>query len=240
MISELSIIIPVYNEEKRILKGLNEIVEYCQKNIEKWEILVINDGSTDNTEKLAEMYLIEKCKKYDIKQQFKIITYEDNRGKGLAVKAGMLFAQYQYRIYMDIDLSTPLTEIEKILKYKDKYDIIIGSRNFPNSKVQKQGTIRSKLGQIFPILTQRILKLNIKDTQCGFKLFNEKATKTCFHQQKINGWAFDAEILYIAKQNKLKIKEVGVEWNNDKRTKLNIITDPIKMLTDLYRIKRLH
>lgn len=235
MISELSIIVPVYNEDKRLLHGIPKIIEYCRQNVKKHEIIIVNDGSTDNTnEKLFYALIFIK--------NIRIISYHPNKGKGYAVKQGMLAAKYKYILFTDIDLSTPIKWANDLYNQiiNNKYDIAIGSRNLSTSKVKRDNKIRAIAGKIFPMLVQKILKLNIADTQCGFKMFTKKAAQTCFSQQQINGWAFDAEILYIAKQNKLSIKEIGVEWNNDKNTKLKLFSSTINMIKETLSIKKLH
>lgn len=233
---ELSIVIPVYNEQDRINEKLPEIITFCKNNIEKYEIIFVNDGSTDQTETAIETIAFQE--KIDIR----LITLSKNMGKGYAVKTGMLEATNRYILFMDIDLSTPLAEAIRFSTLLDwsGADIIIGSRNLRDSRVRRENLIRGALGKLFPFITNHILDLNITDTQCGFKMFRNQAARQVFSKQTINRWGFDAEILYIARKQNLLIKEIGVTWNNDSRSKVNLLTAPIQMIKELFEIKRRH
>lgn len=241
MIDNLSIIIPVYNEEERVVHGVQAVLDFCKQNIKHWEIIIVDDGSIDRT----RYYLGTVFQAYEWPQhslpgnRIYLISYTPNKGKGYAIKTGVEAAQYENILYTDIDQSTPIKEIQNLFRYRRDYDIIIGSRNLPTSKVEPQGIVRRILGKTFAVLVEINLGLGIKDTQCGFKLFTKKAAKECFAKQQISGWAFDAELLYIAKKARYKIKEVGVQWKNDVKTKLKA-TAPIRMLSEISSIKRLH
>lgn len=225
----LSVIVPVYNEEKRI-KKLVEIVAYLKKQRFLWELIVIDDGSLDHTKR--------KLTQLKKKLRFKLISYYPNKGKGAAIKEGMLFASGKYRLFLDVDLSTPLTEFDKLLPHLKKYDIVIGSRKMKGSDVKiRQPVTRELLGRTFTFLSQQILQVKISDFTCGFKCFSEKAAKDIFSKQIIEKWGFDSEIMYIGKNRRFSIKEIPVIWRDDPRTKVKFPQDIINSLHELLRIR---
>lgn len=240
---QLSIIIPAYNEEERLPKTIENILAFLEeekRTIEKYELIIVNDASTDNT--VEGVIKIKKRIEKRIeknKQRIKIISNASNKGKGYSVKRGLLEAKYPFSLFTDADLSTPIEELKTFLQYTQKYDIIIGSRNLPESKkLIKQPWLRSTLGKIFPSMVNLILKLNIKDTQCGFKLLNKKAVNAVIPSLTIERFAFDVELLYLAKKQQLKIKELPIIWINAEGSKVHPIKDAIHMLKDLIIIKR--
>lgn len=225
----LSIIIPVFNEEKRI-KNLTKIVGYLKKKKYSWELIIVNDGSTDKTKKIL-LNLKKRIK-------FQLLTYSQNIGKGFAIKTGMLSSKGKYRLFLDIDLSTPITEFEKFHPFLKKYGIIIGSRKMKTSNlIVRQSFVREILGKMFTLLSKEVLEVNISDFTCGFKCFSKKAAKEIFSRQKINRWGFDSEILFIGKSKNISIKEVPVTWKNVPGTKVRIPQDIINSLTDLIKIR---
>lgn len=226
---ELSIVIPAYNEEKRIKNTLYRIINYFEYKEFKYEIIVVNDGSTDNTVNIVKGVKNKKIK---------VLTNNPNMGKGYAVKRGVLAAKKKHILFSDADLSTPIEEIEKFLPYLHNYDVLIGSRNLKESDIQvKQPFIRSKLGKSFPFLVRCLLLKNIKDTQCGFKLFQKHTIKPIFEKQTLNGFSFDGEILYIAQKLNYKIKEIPITWINSLGSKVNTLKDSYKMFKDLFKIR---
>lgn len=225
----LSVIVPVYNEEKRI-KKLVEVVAYLKKQRFLWELIVIDDGSFDHTKR--------KLTQLKKKLRFKLISYYPNKGKGAAIKEGMLFASGKYRLFLDVDLSTPLTEFDKLLPHLKRYDIVIGSRKMKGSDVKiRQSITRELLGRAFTFLSQQILQVKISDFTCGFKCFSGKAAKDIFSKQTIKRWGFDSEIIYIGKNRKFSIKEIPVTWRDDPRTKVKFPQDIIFSLHELFRIR---
>lgn len=225
----LSVIIPVFNEEKRI-KNLINIVAFLKKQKYKWEIIVVNDGSTDKTDRL----LISMKNKL----RFKLISYFPNRGKGFAIKEGMLAASGRYRLFLDVDLSTPMIEFDKLSPYLKKYDIVIGSRKMKGANIIiRQPFIREILGKMFTQLSQKILQMKVSDFTCGFKCFSKKAATQIFPRQTIARWGFDSEILYIGKIKRNSIKEVPVEWKNDLGTKVKFPDAIVYSIVELTRIR---
>jgi dolichyl-phosphate beta-glucosyltransferase len=227
----LSIVIPAYNEEKKIGRTLSLIVDYLNKKIFDWEIIVIDDGSRDRTKDIIKRFMGDK--------RISLIGNEKNRGKGYSVKKGILRAQGGFILFSDADLSTPIDEMDKLfLCLRNGYDIAIGSRGLEESKIIiPQFWIRQTMGKIFNLIIRFFILPGIKDTQCGFKLFKGSIAKKVFSLLKIDGFAFDVEVLYIAEKLNLKIKEVPIKWYDSPESKVNPTIDSFKMLIDVCKIK---
>jgi len=229
----LSVIIPAYNEEKRLPKTLREIDRYLSKQDYDYEILVVNDGSKDRTVEVATS-LIPKIK------NLKVTGYSINQGKGYAVQFGMLEARGDYRIFTDADNSTSIDQIEKMWPELERgYDIIIGSRDIRGAILDPpQPWLRHiLLGEGFKLYRKLVIGLwDIEDTQCGFKCFTKRAAETIFPKCKISRFAFDPEILIIANKLGYKIKEIPVYWKNDLESKVNF-KSIFKMALDLIKIR---
>ncbi len=226
---EISVVIPAYNEEKRIKPTLEKIGEYLSKNSKNYEIIVVNDGSKDNTNKVV---LSLKNKK------IRLINNEKNRGKGYSVKRGVLASKYPLVLFSDSDLATPIEEIEKLKKHLENNEVVIASRNLKESDIRiKQPIHRKLMGKLFSLLVRLVAVRGFKDTQCGFKLFKKEAAQKIFSLQTFERFSFDVEILFIAKKLKYKIKEVPVVWIDQKGSTVDPIKDSIKMLLDLFKIR---
>ncbi|MDD4988862.1 MAG: glycosyltransferase family 2 protein [Candidatus Pacebacteria bacterium] len=210
----LSVIIPAYNEEKRIDKTLRGVHSHLSKQKYSYEIIVVDDGSKDGTTKVVTALSIPGLR---------LIHYEKNWGKGYAVKKGMLEAKGDYRLFMDADNSTAIEHIDSFLPYFLKgADIVIGSRRVAGAHISlKQSAIREFLGSIFRLSTKIIIPLQIKDSQNGFKAFSAKAAELLFSKETIFGLAFDIEILALARKYGMKIEEVPIEWKNDDQSRLS-------------------
>ena len=237
---EISIIIPAYNEEKRIQKTLERIFSYMKEKKHDFEIIVVDDGSKDKTVELVELFRKKnsKGKKKADKNRIKILKNIKNKGKGHSVKRGMLSGEKKWLLFSDADLSTPIEEIEKFEKYIDQYSIIIASRNLKESQIKiKQPKLRSTLGKIFPFVVNLFTIRGIKDTQCGFKLFRKDVAEKIFPLQTSKRFAFDVEVLFIAKKHGYKIKEIPVIWINALGSKVDPINDSISMFFDLIRFR---
>ena len=238
MIKSLSIVFPLFNEEKRLLKLFREIKKFSFKNKLNIEFIFINDGSTDSSLKLLKNFKKENSQ---IKK-FNIISYKKNKGKGFALKKGVSKAKNKWILTMDIDLSVTLSQINEWVKknyINQKIHIYFGSRLLKDSK--KDAKIhRVFVGKIFNFILNVIINkkfIKIYDTQCGFKLYKSSFAKKIFKKIKENGYIHDIEILIISNKKKYAIKELPVKWVHMDGSKINIFKDSIKMFLDLFRLK---
>lgn len=229
----LSVIVPAYNEEKRLPKTLAEFDGYLKNQDYDYEILVVDDGSKDRTVRVAKS-LIASIK------NLKVTGYQKNQGKGYAVRFGMLEAKGDFRLFTDADNSTSIDQIEKIWPWFEKgYDIVIGSRDVKGAVLDPpQPWLRQIiLGEGFKLYRKIVMGLwTIEDTQCGFKCFKAKAVEDIFPKCRINRFAFDPEILLLAEKMGYKIKEIPVYWKNDLESKVKF-NSMIKMAQDIMKIK---
>jgi dolichyl-phosphate beta-glucosyltransferase len=228
----LSVVIPAYNEEKRLKRTINEIFDYLSKKNFSFEVIVVNDGSKDKTSDVVR----ELMKKY---QNLTLIENKENKGKGWVVRQGMMEAKGKLRLFTDADNSTPISEIEKFLiEFEKGADIVIGSREIKGAILDPpQPLFRRFMGEGFKILRKIILGLwEIQDTQCGFKCFKSEVVEKIFPKCKINRFAFDPEILILAKRENYKIKEIPVYWRNDLESKVKF-NSIFNMAKDLFKIR---
>jgi dolichyl-phosphate beta-glucosyltransferase len=231
----LSIVIPCYNEDRRIGKTVQAVMAWAQDINLSFEMILVDDGSTDGT-------VAEFKKFHRLTPNLKILALP-HRGKGAAVRAGMLAAQGEEVLFMDADGSAPLSEIEGLRQaLKEGVPIAIGSRVIPKGAPQVIRTYlhRKILGRCFAFLVNRLILKNVKDTQCGLKLFNKDVVKDLFPRQKLDGFAFDVEILYLARRMGYSINEIPINWINQEGSKVGLIRDSGKMFWDILRIPFLH
>lgn len=226
---DISVIIPAHNEEKRIEQTLKKIISYLKNHFDKYEIIVVDDFSRDNTNKIVSKYK---------KNNVRILRNQKNMGKGYSVKRGIENARYSLVLFSDSDLATPIEEIEKFIPHLKEYDVLIASRNLKGSNIKiRQPFDRIFLGRIFRFFINLMLLKGFSDTQCGFKLFKTKAAKKIFSLQTLNGFSFDVEILLIAKKLGYKIKEIPVVWINKEGSTVKPLKDSFKMFFDLIKIR---
>lgn len=227
-----SIVIPAYNESERITASLDKILAYITE--QRWitEIVVVNDGSRDNTSQIVREYAHRNA-------SVRLIENPGNRGKGYTVRNGMMHASGDILLFTDADLSSPIYEAQKLFAaIQNGADVAMGSRWLDAElQTERQPLHRQLFGRVFNLLLRAILGLKFKDTQCGFKAFSRKAAKTVFSRQRIERWGFDPEILFLAVKFNLKVKEVPVEWAHDDRSKINPVVDGFKMFLEMLRIR---
>lgn len=229
---ELTILIPLYNEEKRI-GNLARLYRFLRSFPHTVEVLLVNDGSKDQT----EQKLTEAVKQYD----FSIISYADNHGKGYALREGVREARGAYILLTDIDFSVPITFLARFWQLRQKADIVIATRRHPKSKVLvHQGALRELSGRGFTALTRGWLGINVSDVTCGFKLFERAAAQTIILKTTINRFAYDAEVLFLAKQMGFSVIEEPVDWKNDHRSTVVFPGDLVTSFVDLLRIRYHH
>ncbi|OYT69710.1 MAG: glycosyl transferase [Armatimonadetes bacterium JP3_11] len=224
----LSVVIPAYNEQDRIERTLTRVVEYLDERGEPYEILVVSDGSTDATEAIVHRFA-------QTHPQVKLVAYQPNRGKGYAVRYGILRARGERILFSDADLATPIEELEKLEPYLDRgYPIAIGSRPLRESQlVVRQPLYREMAGRAFNKVVQLLAVRGIHDTQCGFKLFTREAAQAVFSRCRLNGFSFDFEALFYAQRLGYPIAEVPIRWMHQEGSKVRLLRDGLRMVRDL-------
>lgn len=237
----LSIVIPVYNEEKRINKAIKALLNgFYFDGIKLEKVIFVDDGSTDKT----ALKIKNQKSKLESKLQAKveIFSYQPNRGKGYAVKTGMLISDSDYSLSFDVDVATPLSEFKKFLLPAQKnIPIIIGTRkNGESTVISPQPLYRQVLGKSFTLISNVLLNSNVTDFTCGFKAFSREAKNAIFPQSIIDGWGYDAEILFLAQKLGLDIIEKAVLWQDDRQSKVKLIKDLPQTLIELIKIKINH
>lgn len=238
----VSLVIPCWNEEKRLARNLPDILKWAINVQLGCEVLVVDDHSTDTTREVVEKYL----PKYT-QTLWLLSSPEGEKGKGAAVKAGMLEGNGLYRIMVDVDLSTPLSEFQKLIDECQRLcsnnpintpAIVIASRALPDSKLVRQPWYRVIAGEVMRSLTRSFVKLKYRDTQCGFKCFNKRATEIIFPLQQEQGFIFDVELLMLADKHNIPVSELGVIWENDTESKVNFMRDAYKMFKSLLALSK--
>lgn len=228
----ISVVIPAYNEEERLAPTLDRVLAFARNSGWNTEVIVVNDGSCDRTADVVRSYA---CKT----EVVRLLENPGNRGKGYSVRNGVLHANGEFVLFTDADMSSPIEEAPKLLQaLADGADIAIGSR-WARSELQtrRQSLARQFLGRIFNVLLRMLLRLNFKDTQCGFKAFRREAARAIFPLQRIEGWGFDPEILFLANRSRFRIVEVPVRWGHDTRTRINPLVDGSRMVSDMLLIR---
>ena len=229
----ISIVIAAYNEEQRIGESLLKIKDYLDAQNFAYEIIVVDDGSTDNTRQVAIGY---KPKITNLK----IISYPNNKGKGYALRQGVLASKGESVLLSDADLSTPIEELSYMLPLISgrEYDVVIGSRALkPETIIKKQPWWRQGMGKIFNRIVRLLVLEGFKDTQCGFKLFSGEAARNLFKNARVDRFAYDVEILSLAKKRNYRVSEVPVRWINSPDSKVHPIFDSLQMFFDLVKIR---
>ncbi|MDQ3076431.1 MAG: glycosyltransferase family 2 protein [bacterium] len=227
----LSVVIPAYNEALRIQTTLESVDAYLKQQLYSYEVIIVNDGSKDTTVSVVEAFIKTTT-------NFKLIDNQTNHGKGWVVRQGMLEAQGKFRLFMDADNSTTIDHVEKFFEeFENKYDIVISSRRIVGAQMPiRQSIIRELLGSIFRKIVQTIVPLGVVDSQNGFKLFTAEAAEHIFARQVIVSWAFDVEILALARLFGYKIKEEPVCYIDDARSHMTT-KGMIKMLREVIQVK---
>lgn len=236
----LSVVIPAYNEEPNFNKGaIDEVPQYLSRQKYTWEVLIVDDGSDDKTAELADKF----AKKHENVR----VVKNPHQGKAETVKTGVAQAQGEHILFTDFDQATPLSEFEKLSPFFPEFDIVIGSRQLPGAKREKEPLHRHIMGLVFNMLVQIIAVRGIWDTQAGFKAFKSDVAKELFAKLKVYGQgkkvqgalvtAFDVELLFIAKKHGFKIKEVPIIWHHVATSRVSPIKDSLRMLRDVIKIR---
>ena len=229
----LSVVIPAYNEEARIADTLREVVSYLGAQAYTWEVLVVDDGSSDATASLVKR-ASEECSDVHL-------VSVPHGGKGWAVNHGMLWASGEYRFLCDADLSMPVEQVSRFLPPQaDHFDIAIGSREASGSRRIGEPYRRHLMGRVYNLLVQLLAMPGLSDTQCGFKCFRRQAAQEIFPMQRLYGFAFDVEILFLARKRRLRIREVPIDWYYHAESKVKPLKDSLAMSMDILRLRWCH
>lgn len=231
----LSVIIPVYNEASRLGQRLKSVLEFLRSHYPNHELIIVDDGSSDNTAAVVGEIIANH-------PHARLISYRPNRGKGYAVRTGMLASKGQEVLFMDADLSTPLEEIPHALGLLQNADIVIGSRAQTGAKIHVKPPLYRLLAScLFDQIKFSLVGLRgIKDTQCGFKAFDGLVARRLFSRSVIDRFMFDVEILYLAELADLTIREMPVNWTDAPDSKVRFWEGAVNMFRDLWRIRRIH
>ena len=235
MLPPFSIVIPCFNEEARIGQTLLTLIDYLAANAPESDLIVVNDGSTDATGAIAR----DRLKSAQVSTR--LLENFPNRGKGAAVRSGLLVARTPIGLFSDADLSTPLEETSKLIGpiASDEVDIAFGSRALDRTLIGvRQSWRREQAGRIFNLLVRLATGLPFWDTQCGFKAFRLNACRPIFEAARIEGFAFDVELLYLAHRAGLRVREIPVRWNHAEGSKVSFFRDSLGMLREVITIRR--
>ncbi len=230
---ELSVVIPAYNEARRLPPSLRQIEAYLRASDRHSELIVVDDGSTDGTSDAVDRLIGEGLRMH-------LIRHPKNLGKGAAVRTGVMAATGRLVLFTDADLSTPIADLEPLVSALDNgADVAIGSRAVDRHLIEvHQSLHRESMGRIFNKFVQVILLPGIKDTQCGFKAFRTEAARELFSTMITTGFDFDPEILYRARRRGMRNAEVAVHWRNSPDTRVSAVRDSVHMFVSLFRVRR--
>ncbi len=235
---KISVVIPAYNEADRIVRTLRQTLDYLEKQTSRSEIVVVSDGSTDNTQAVVEGF--QSTDHVSVR----VLSYSPNRGKGYAVRYGMLRARGDQVLFMDADYSVPIEEIEKgRALLAQGYDIAIASRALAGSVIEThQNLMREISARIYTLVQTLYLGIRYKDTQCGFKLFRQQVVQRLFEHQKLDSVIFDPEILWLAHRQGYRVAEFPVNWQHvgDSRIQYDSLRKSLFVFQELFRIRKLH
>jgi len=230
----LSIVIPAYNEESKIIATLESIIDFLSKKNYSYEIIVVDDGSRDNTYHITKNFA-EKNK------NVLVLKNQKNEGKGSAIKKGVMSAQGEYILFMDADHSTPINEIDKMLSWLESnkhYGFVFGSRYVNGAKILiKEPFLRILLGKIYHYIVKIFILRGVKDYNCGFKVFRKEVAKTLFSQLSCKDYTFDVELLLLSKLLGYRFKEIPVVWTHNIHSKVRPFIDGIKSFFGILKIK---
>lgn len=233
---ELSVIVPAFNEAARIASGVQAILAYLRAGGRSWELIVVDDGSADETVDRVQQVIATESRA-------RLIQYRPNRGKGFAVRTGVLAASGMWIVFLDADLSTPVSEIDRALPRLQKgVDLVVGSRAHPDAYIERASSLfRRMASAVFDRVRNAIVGLQqFSDTQCGFKAASGEAVRPLYERSVIERFMFDVEILYLAERAGLRVEELPVRWADSPGSTVRFFPGVYRMFRDLLRIRRVH
>jgi glycosyltransferase involved in cell wall biosynthesis len=236
MLPEFSLVIPAFNEADRIGKTLRDCLRYLETTSPKSEIIVVNDGSTDKTEEVVTQVVAESTR-FDIC----LLNHFPNRGKGAAVRQGLLAASKPIGLFSDADLSTPIEEAPKLVEpiAAGELDVAFGSRALDRKLIgERQPWKREQGGRVFNLIVRLATGLPFWDTQCGFKAFRLDVFRPILDAAKTDGFGFDVELLYLARKANLRMREIPVRWNHNEGSKVSFARDSVRMLREIVALRK--
>ncbi len=227
---DLSVVIPAYNEEKRLGATLRRVLDYLAAERVRYEVLVVDDGSVDGTAGVVQGLASEGVE---------LVRQPQNRGKGAAVRRGVLASRGEWVLVTDADLSTPIEDLERLRARAEDADLILGSRAVADSEITRRQPIpRELMGKTFNLIIRRLGLTALKDTQCGFKLMRGEAARQVLSEARVDGFAYDVELVALAHRQGLRVAEVGVTWHDSPASKVHPLRDSARMLWDVLKIAR--
>jgi dolichyl-phosphate beta-glucosyltransferase len=231
-VPELSVVIPAYNEEARLSTTLPAVLDYLEQQRRSFEVLVVDDGSTDRTAEVAASFAARGVR---------TLRQPANRGKGAALRAGVLATSGDRVLLTDADLSTPIAEVERLEPHLERAELVFGSRAVRGAQIaHAQPRLRQWMGKTFNLMIRMLVASGIRDTQCGFKLLDGTVARALFADLVLDGFAYDVELLWLARRRGLRVVEVGVAWSHSPDSRVHLFTDSARMALDVLRIRLLH
>jgi dolichyl-phosphate beta-glucosyltransferase len=226
---DLSVVIPAYNESRRLAPTLHRVVDYLRREGRPFEVLVVDDGSTDDTSEVASSFEPHGVR---------VLRQPVNRGKGAVLKAGVLESRGREVLLVDADLSTPIEEVEKLRPHLSEAKLVIGSRAAEGAQITKrQPLMRELMGRTFNLLIRLLGVRGLRDTQCGFKLLDGDVARRLFQELTIERFAYDVELVLLARRHGYRVAEVGVVWADSPQSRVDPMKDSMRMLLDVVRIR---
>lgn len=226
---ELTVIIPAYNEAARLPATLEHVLRYLREKQRRFEVIVVDDGSVDATHRIAGQFA---------DRGVRVVRLECNRGKGAALRAGVLVSRGRRVLLTDADLSTPIEEVERMERAASEAQVVVGSRAVPESNITlHQPRYRESMGSVFNWLLRRLGLTTLRDTQCGFKLIDGDVARGLFRDLRTTGFAWDVELLFLASRRRYSILELGVQWRNDPDSRVRTWLDAPRMLWDVLKLR---